>query len=93
MFNAWSVELKPLGPDELAMPLVAAGGGFSEPIAKRYLHRPRRAGHDIVVGVGAWEIMGVQQILDVQLRFDAGRQLIVERGVEARVARGASRHC
>ncbi len=45
-----------------------------------------RSGRVVVVVVRGREIVGVEDVLDVDLRFDAAGQLVVTGGVEARIA-------
>ena len=55
----------------------ARGGACRlEAIAERRSDRSRRAGRDVVVGIGGREIMRAEDVLDVDLRLDAARQLV-----------------
>ena len=64
-----------------------------EAIAERRLHRPRRAGRDIVVGVRGREIMRAEQILDVDLRLDAVAAACNRAPHRRARSRAASPHC
>ena len=72
-----------------------AGGGARglDAEAQRRPHRARGAGRDVVVAVRGREIVGAEDILDIDLRLDPARQL-VEGGRRRRGrSRAASPHC
>ena len=55
------------------------------------LNRPRRSGRDVVVAVGILEIIPVEEVFDVELQIEVLVDPVVERPVDAGVARQRDR--
>ena len=67
-------------------PQACRGDWALEPVADRRLDRARRARGDIIVAVRGREIMGAEDILDIELRFEPARQLGEQSRVDAGIA-------